>query len=119
MSATLGGQALEVDVPLGTPTFPPSHTFGIDVSPSLSGVLQMTLTAIDSGGTTVMATGTAMMQITVGDTTNVDVTLSSGAAPDMRHERAARSLEHRCSPRGHDAAGGLRRLRRRDPAARV
>ncbi len=79
--ATASGRTLNIDVPLSTPTFPPTHTFGIDLSPSLSGTLSVTLMAIDSNNTT-LATASGSMTIDPGKRVDLDITFG-GSTPDL------------------------------------
>jgi hypothetical protein len=81
LTATANGRTLDIDVPLSTHTIPPTHTFGIDLSPSLSGTLDVTLDAIDSTGAT-LATGTASGTIVKDG--RLDLAITFGAAsPDL------------------------------------
>jgi hypothetical protein len=81
VTAMASGRTLNIDVPLSTPTFPPTHTFGIDLSPSLSGTLSVTLTAIDSNNTTV-ATASGSATIEPGKRVDLDITFG-GSLPDL------------------------------------
>lgn len=87
--AAIGAQSRDFDVPLTTKAIPPTHTFAIDVPPSLAGTIDVHVDALDSqnavvgsgdGSTTLAAGKRRDITIDVNAATRLDM---SSAVPDM------------------------------------
>jgi hypothetical protein len=99
-TASLGGMTRgPFDVPLGVPTFPPSHSFAIDIAPPLGGVLSVHVDAFDGAGG-IVASGDGSAAVVAHEEVELPIALTS-ASDDGGVDGGAADL----SAPGGDLAG--------------
>jgi hypothetical protein len=85
--AELGTQSKDFNIAPNPNTIPPAQTFGIDVSPSMSGSFTVHVDAVDSNAS-VVASGDGQAMLAAGGRADIDIQLAGpsvdgGVPPDM------------------------------------
>jgi hypothetical protein len=81
VKATIGSATRTLNVPLAHKSFPPAHTFVIDVGDNYAGTITLVVDA-ETAANDLVASGTGSATLAHGKTVSLDIDLGAGPTPD-------------------------------------